>query len=77
MRRRPLLRMGHRRRTSRGIDEIVERCSDAAANLVDGIGSLPSAEVLSPAVTDQGLSVFGTPQAPITRLTALEDDSVT
>lgn len=37
------------------IAEIVERCSDAAANLVEGIGSrsLPGAEVLSPAVINQ------------------------
>ena len=45
----------------RGIAEIVERCSDAAANLVKGIGSLPGAEVLSPAVINQGLVRFRDP----------------
>ncbi|MCY3598405.1 MAG: pyridoxal-dependent decarboxylase [Gemmatimonadetes bacterium] len=45
----------------RGIAEVVERCSDAAANLVEGIGSLPGAEVLSPAVINQALVRFRDP----------------
>ena len=45
----------------RGIAEIVERCSDAAASLVEGIGALPGAEVLSHAVTNQGLVRFRDP----------------
>lgn len=45
----------------RGIADIVERCSDAAANLVEGIGSLPGTEVLSPAVINQGLVRFRDP----------------
>ena len=45
----------------RGIAEIVERCSEAAASLVEGIGSLPGAEVLSPAIINQGLVRFRDP----------------
>ena len=45
----------------RGIAEMVERCCDAAANLVEGIGALPGAEVLSPAVINQGLVRFRDP----------------
>ena len=42
----------------RGIAELVERCSDAAADLVEGIGSLPGAEVLASATINQGLVRF-------------------
>lgn len=41
-----------------GIADIVNRCCDAAAGLVEGIGSLPGAEILSPAVINQGLVRF-------------------
>ena len=41
-----------------GIAEIVDRCCDAASGLVEGIGSLPGAQILSPAVINQGLVRF-------------------
>jgi len=40
---------------------MVDRCCDAAANLVQGIGALPAAEVLSPAIINQGLVRFRDP----------------
>ena len=42
----------------RGIAEIVERCSDAAGDLVEGIGGLPGTEVLASPIINQGLVRF-------------------
>ena len=44
-----------------GIADVVDRCCDAAAGLVQGIGALPGAEVLSPAIINQGLVRFRDP----------------
>lgn len=44
-----------------GIADMVERCCDAAVDLVRGIGALPGAEILSPAAINQGLARFRDP----------------
>ncbi len=44
-----------------GIADMIGRCCDAAAGLVEGIGALPGAEILSPAIINQGLVRFRDP----------------
>ncbi len=49
-----------------GVGHMIERCCDSCAALVEGIGALPGAEIVSPARLNQGLVRFLDPRAGAT-----------
>ncbi|HJZ61517.1 MAG TPA: pyridoxal-dependent decarboxylase [Miltoncostaeaceae bacterium] len=53
----------------RGVEDLVERCSDAAAAIVAGIGALPDAQVVAEPVINQGLLRFLSPDGEHDRRT--------
>jgi glutamate/tyrosine decarboxylase-like PLP-dependent enzyme len=53
----------------RGVEEIVDRCCDAAAEIVAGIGALDGTEVLATPVVNQGLVRFLAPDGDHDRWT--------
>jgi len=48
-----------------GVQELVERCCDCAAELVDGLGKLEGVEVLGRPVINQGLVAFPDPSGAV------------
>jgi glutamate/tyrosine decarboxylase-like PLP-dependent enzyme len=48
-----------------GVRELVERCCDCAARLVDGLGELEGVEVLSRPIINQGLVTFPDPSGEL------------